>query len=87
MAGSILAIFTWSLFQFSSLVLIILWAFNPLGSQASFRGIYLADTVGYGLGKISYYSYNLTTQFEQSIFGLGSTRSKPMVRALYASAL
>ena len=87
MAGSILAVFTWSIFQFSSLILIVLWAFNPLGSQASFRGVYLTDTIGHGVGRISYYNYNLTTQFSLSNFGPAATRSKPVIRALYSSAL
>lgn len=87
MAGSIVAVFTWSIFKFSSLVLIVLWAFNPLGSQASFRGIYLTNSVGHDVGKISYYNHNLTTQIALSMFSGGSTRIQPTIRALYSAAL
>lgn len=87
MAGSIIAVFTWSIFQYSSFVLIVLWAFNPLGSQASFRGIYLTDTTGHGTGQISYYNPNISMQVALSTFEGGSTRSRPMIRALYSAAL
>ena len=87
MAGSVIAVFTWSIFQYSSLVLLVLWAFNPLGSQASFRGIYLTDTVGHGTGKISYYDPNITVQVALSNFAGGSTRANPMIRGLYSAAL
>lgn len=87
MAGAILAMFTWSIFQFSTLILVILWAFNPLGSQASFRGVYLTNNVGHGLDRISYYNNTLNTQMDLSVFVGGSTRTTPMIRALYSAAL
>lgn len=46
MAGSIVTVFKWSIFRVESIVLIALWALNPLGSQASFRGIYLRNAIG-----------------------------------------
>ena len=87
MAGSIIAIVTWSIFQYSSLLLVALWAFNPLGSQASFRGVYLTDIVDHGSGAITHYDPNITVQVQLSKFASGSTRSYPMMRALYLAAL
>lgn len=87
MAGSWITIFKWSLFRLSSIALVILWAFNPLGSQASFRGAYLTDSLGSGTGRISYYNYNLSTQMALTEFQYTSTRAKPTIRALYSSVL
>jgi hypothetical protein len=71
----------------SSVALVVLWAFNPLGSQASLRGIYLQDSLGHGTGQITYYNHNLTTQLEMTLFVKATTRSKPTVRAIYSAAL
>jgi hypothetical protein len=67
--------------------LVVLWAFNPLGSQASLRGVYLQDSVGQRTGQITYYNHNLTTQLGMTRFLGGSTRSKPTLRAIYSAAL
>jgi len=85
MAGTVITMFTLSIFRFSSVALLVLWLFNPLGSQASFRGVYLVNTVGHGTGKISYYSHNLSTQEGLSVFQ-GDT-NKPTIRSLYSAAL
>jgi hypothetical protein len=82
MAGSFITIFRWSIYSMSSLVLIALWAFNPLGSQASFRGAFLRPGVGTSQGHISYYNANLTTQ--QFLYKY-ATRTK--ANAFYASSL
>lgn len=88
MAGTVLSVFNWSIFQWSSVVLIGLWAFNPLGSQASFRGIYLTDSLSHGVGQISHFDYNLTTQKSlASIFEVGYTDTGPTFRALYSAAV
>ncbi len=87
MANSIVAIFTWRIFSYSSFVLVVLWAFNPLGSQASFRGIYLTDALGNGVGTITHYHPNLTVQVALSGLGGGSRRTKPLIRSLYSAAL
>lgn len=54
MAGSIVAAFRWSIFRISSVALIILWAFNPLGSQASFRGLHLVSSFGNSKKHVKY---------------------------------
>ncbi|KAF2122095.1 hypothetical protein BDV96DRAFT_640160 [Lophiotrema nucula] len=86
-AGSVITIFRWSILRMSSVVLILLWAFNPLGSQASFRGIYLQPKSGSSQGHITFYNANLSTQLFLTTFSAGSTRMKPTIRALYSSTL
>ncbi|KAL1798197.1 hypothetical protein ACET3X_002234 [Alternaria dauci] len=87
LAGSVITIFKWSVLRISSVALLLLWAFNPLGSQSSFRGIYLMDQEGSRTGDIAYYNYNLSQQVQlNSIFDT-QTRIKPRLRALYSSAL
>ncbi|KAF9690566.1 hypothetical protein EKO04_011507 [Ascochyta lentis] len=87
MASSIVATLTLSILKPASLVLIILWAFNPLGSQASFRGIYLKDTVGSETGKITYYDPRLSLQMNLTMWSFGMQRTKPTIRALYSTLL
>jgi hypothetical protein len=87
MASSVITIFRWSIFRVSSLALILLWAFNPLGSQASFRGVYLRSNTGTSQGDITYYNANLSVQLYLTPFGSASSRSKPAIRALYSSTL
>jgi hypothetical protein len=50
MAGSFITIFRWSIYSMSSLALIALWAFDPLSSEASFRGAYLRPGTGTSQG-------------------------------------
>ncbi|ORX97053.1 hypothetical protein BCR34DRAFT_173298 [Clohesyomyces aquaticus] len=87
MASSIITIFRWSIFRFSSAALILLWAFDPLGSQASFRAAYLQSRTGTIQGSITAYNPNLTTQLAVSTYQSASTRSKPVIRALYSASL
>jgi hypothetical protein len=87
LAGALITTFKWSILRLSSVALILLWAFNPLGSQSSFRGIYLQDRDGSGTGLMSYYNYNASTQREMSMFRSQSTRARPKIRALYSAAV
>jgi hypothetical protein len=87
LAGALITTFKWSILRLSSVALILLWAFNPLGSQSSFRGIYLQDMDGSGTGFMSYYNYNASTQREMSMFRSQSTRARPKIRALYSAAV
>jgi hypothetical protein len=87
MASSIITIFRWSIFRTSSVVLILLWAFNPLGSQASFRGAYLRPATGTSYGQIAYHVPDLTMQLMLSPYAGASSRSKPSIRALYSSTV
>jgi hypothetical protein len=59
-----------------------LWAFNPLGSQASFRGAYLRPGTGTSQGQITSYNANLTTQLFLYRYVKRTTAS-----AFYASSL
>jgi hypothetical protein len=87
LASTLITTFKWCIFRVSSVVLILLWAFNPLGSQSSFRGVYLQDMEGSGTGLMSYYNYNSSTQRDMSMFRAGSTRARPKIRALYSAAV
>jgi hypothetical protein len=90
MAGTLITIFRWSLIRFSSILLILVWAFNPLGSQASFRGVSLVERVGMGTGEITYLSPDLIAGLQnRSIFGFtrDPTATLPLVRPLYISAV
>lgn len=87
MAGSIIAMFTLSVLKPAYLLLICLWAFNPLGSQASFRGIYLKDVTGYGTGQITYYNPSLSLQMNNTMWSFGTQRTRPTIRALYSALL
>ena len=83
-----MTIFKWSLFKITSVALIALWAFNPLGSQASLRAVDLKEVIGDGIGRITYYNHNVSTQLALTMMVPGSTsRPMPTVRALFSAAL
>jgi len=88
MAGTIISTFKWSVFRVSSLLLIILWAFNPLGSQASFRGVHLEPSNSTSPGTITYYNSSLGAQMWLSPYTANFQFStKPIKRALFSSSL
>ncbi|KAF2823692.1 hypothetical protein CC86DRAFT_408718 [Ophiobolus disseminans] len=89
MAGSIITIFRWSLLRTASVVFIFLWAFNPLGSQASFRLAYLHSAAGFRQGVITFVNPDVTKAPRQIMFDttLGTNRAQPTVQALYATAI
>jgi hypothetical protein len=82
MASSVITIFRWSIFRTSSIALLILWAFNPLGSQASFRGANLQSSTGTSQGQITYFSTNVTGQIYP-----WEDKGSSMIRAVYSSLL
>jgi hypothetical protein len=84
MASSIITVFRWSIFRVSSVAIIFLWIFNPLGSQASFRGAYLRAKTGTSQGNITYYSPDLSVQLDLCPFVGGS---RPFMRPLYSTSL
>jgi hypothetical protein len=86
LASSLVTMFKWSSFKFSSVALVALWAFNPLGSQASFRCAYLQDSRGHGSGPLQYYNHNLSQQFDMSFFLTGYAVEN-RVNALFGAAL
>jgi hypothetical protein len=67
-------------------ILILLWAFNPLGSQASLRAVYLTDMQLAGSGQITFYDYNISSQYDISQFG-GTSNGLSAMQALYAGSL
>ncbi|KAF2728952.1 hypothetical protein EJ04DRAFT_569078 [Polyplosphaeria fusca] len=90
MASSVITMFRWSILRISSVALILLWAFNPLGSQASLRGAYLQSKTGFSQGLIQFFENNLSKQILVSAFSdLNNNPGNvpPIVPSLYTSAL
>jgi hypothetical protein len=85
MAGSIITIFRWSLLRFTSLTIVFLWAFNPLGSQASFRAASLQDMVQSKSGTITYFKPDLLQQIGMNMLSINI--SKTDITAAYTSAI
>ena len=86
MAGSIITIFRWSIWKVSSAALIVLWAFNPLGFQASFRGGSLRPNTGSSHAPVTFYNPNLTSQIWLTQADMpGNTRL--LTRAVFSSAI
>jgi hypothetical protein len=79
--------FRWSIFKLSSVALIVLWAFNPLGSQASLRCAYLQDQVGHGISPITYYNHNLSSQLTLTDFKMDRLTAIPRIHAIFSSVL
>jgi hypothetical protein len=71
----------------SSATLIFLWAFNPLDSQASFRGVSLRQNIGASEGQITYHNPGIRMQEALTPFRFSRQRSKPTILALYSSTL
>jgi hypothetical protein len=59
MASTLITFFRWSLIRTSTLLLVLVWVFNPLGSQASFRGVYLRERNGIEQGEVTYFNPDL----------------------------
>lgn len=67
MAGTVITIFRWSIFRTSSIALLLLWSFNPLGSQATFRGINLQPGFDTFQGNITYYKPEVWSHIGQLV--------------------
>jgi len=89
MASSITTMFRWSILRISSVVLIFLWAFNPLGSQASLRSVYLHPRTSSSQGLIEFYNNTLINQVFFSAFNKPnpSGHMPSIVPALYSSTM
>jgi hypothetical protein len=99
MGGTIITAFRWSILNISSAALVVLWAFNPLGSQASFRGVHLKSGTDAFLGQIRTYDPRLSTQsllrdyaidpdrMSPTLHAIDPDRMSPTVRALYSTVL
>lgn len=88
-AGTLKNVYVLRAFGVYTLLLIPLWAFNPLGSQASFRSVYLKEQFSSGTRLHSYQNNSFNYEAEQSALGSASgwESSQPMVRSLYGAAL
>jgi hypothetical protein len=88
MAASLITLFRWSLFEISSIILVLLWVFNPLGSQASFRGAYLRERNDTKVASITYMNPDFMGGLQSaSMFNPGINSYGPLVRALYTTVL
>lgn len=74
------------LFRPSTLLLITLWSFSPLGSQAIFRAVFLKHAEVTGTMDIQLYTPDRLTQIAISEFR-GTDRSSPEIFALFQGAL
>jgi hypothetical protein len=88
-ASAIKSIYVLRAFGLYTMILLPLWAFNPLGSQASFRSVYLREEFQAGTRPYSFQNNSLDYEIDQSALGSGSgwQSSMPMVRSLYGAAL
>jgi hypothetical protein len=70
-------------------VLISIWAFNPLGSQASFRMVYLGEKTEQGTMNLLYQNSSMASEVEATILANASMfeAAKPLVASLYGAAL
>ncbi|KAI1841617.1 hypothetical protein JX266_012170 [Neoarthrinium moseri] len=88
LANTFVTSFNMRVFGLPTILLIALWSFNPLGSQASFRSVYLEQRSDTGTGTINYYSHNFTEQGSSGLEGSSSWNSmRSQIRAIYNSAL
>ncbi|KAK2016784.1 hypothetical protein LZ32DRAFT_615036 [Colletotrichum eremochloae] len=60
MANTVLSAYTLSLFNTWTILLLIVWTFNPLGSQSSLRSLYLQDRSMFQTGLLSYIGESLS---------------------------
>ncbi|KAK1970952.1 hypothetical protein LY78DRAFT_184471 [Colletotrichum sublineola] len=60
MANTVLSAYTLSLFNTWTILLLIVWTFNPLGSQSSLRSLYLQDRSTFQTGLLSYIGESLS---------------------------
>lgn len=86
--GTIVTAFTLAkvLFRPSTLLLITLWSFSPLGSQAIFRAVFLKHAEATGTMEIQLYTPDRLTQIAVSEFQ-GTDRNSPEIFALFQGAL
>ncbi|KAF2727384.1 hypothetical protein EJ04DRAFT_479071 [Polyplosphaeria fusca] len=89
MASSVITMCRWSIIRMSSAALILLWAFNPLGSQASLRIAYLQPRTGTSQGLVEFFNPNLTDVAMLSSFNMATPTSHmpAVIPALYTSTL
>jgi hypothetical protein len=89
MAGALITLFRWSLFKYASAVLICVWAFNPLGSQAALRLANLKDVAGKKEGLVTFVNPDLTKLPKRIMFDPTMSRGTdaPTIKAIYSAAL
>lgn len=69
------------------MALILLWAFNPLGSQATLRASRLSHRYESQIGQVKYWNHNLSTQLDETFWQSEWELFKPQLRGLYSTAL
>lgn len=79
--GAIRTVFTLRIFGLYTLCNIVLWSFNPLGSQASLRGIYIKERTSDGTRNLTIvFSFPLSRASDLEL-GLDSNAAAIMVYA------
>lgn len=88
-ASAVKNIYVLRSFGLYSFVLITLWAFNPLGSQASLRSVYLENQFSHGTSQISFQSNNFTDDISMSGLSDGTMWElwKSLPQILHGAAL
>ncbi|KAL3301200.1 hypothetical protein RB213_011657 [Colletotrichum asianum] len=88
MANTVLSAYALSMINIWTVCLLFVWAFNPLGSQSSFRSLYLQNQVMNLDGRVSYKDYTLKTIEHGALDGdVQWLYYKPEVDAVYSSVL
>lgn len=87
--GTLKSAFTLRIFGVSTLILILLWSFNPVGGQAALRSVSLQSRSLRSLEDVSYYVANpIKTAKYSSLQGVSAfTFGKPFVSSLFGLAI
>ncbi|EQB45532.1 hypothetical protein CGLO_15583 [Colletotrichum gloeosporioides Cg-14] len=88
MANTILSVYTLSIFNLWTVSLVLVWAFNPLGSQASFRSLYLQPQSATATATLGYRNYSVETLGVGALMGAsGWSWISPASKIAYSSVL
>ncbi|KAH0430250.1 hypothetical protein CcaCcLH18_07923 [Colletotrichum camelliae] len=88
MANTLLSVYTLSIFNLWTVSLCLVWAFNPLGSQASFRSLYLQPQSAAATATIGYRNYSVETLGVGALMGAsGWSWIAPASKIAYSSVL
>ncbi|KAI8270934.1 hypothetical protein K4K58_006729 [Colletotrichum sp. SAR11_239] len=88
MANTILSVYTLSIFNLWTVSLVLIWAFNPLGSQASFRSLHLHPQSAAATATLGYRNYSVETLGVGALMGAsGWSWISPASKIAYSSVL
>ncbi|KAJ0345992.1 hypothetical protein KNSL1_007902 [Colletotrichum chrysophilum] len=88
MANTILSVYTLSIFNLWTVSLVLIWAFNPLGSQASFRSLHLQPQSATATATLGYRNYSVETLGVGALMGAsGWSWISPASKIAYSSVL